>query len=502
VVANGSAETTWYVYDGSGTRTRKITERQNGTRKDERIYLGCFEAFLVYDGSGDIDAKRETLHVMDDAQRIAMVETKVPAGTGTGEQLVRYQFGNHLGSASLELDEHASVVTYEEYFPYGGTSYQAVRGGLDANPKRYRFTAMERDDQTGFSYHAARYYAPWLCRWTSPDPASIEFGVMVYGYASENPITFSDPTGLKPDKKFQPPKRPPLKKAPTKKAPDKKKAPVKKAPAKKEPAKKEPVKKDEDKNKEPEKEKAPAGTTPAPATPAKMTEAQKKFRADHSGFKPEQLDNIDRALAKISADNPGLSEAFYIFYTGRNFTDDLDPATGKFGDTQGPGNFKVFGTKILKDVVDLKPPKGSTDNAEALLGGTLIHELSHGPYAVAGGALGGPTEGKGYGIESFFAGRMKDKTRETMVGTLGPKYGDREAYDSAEYLMTQLYNVIDGKPINPLLKDVTVKQAQDLVLEFITKNGDQMSKDTRTLFTAILKDGSSTYSKRSWGSLP
>ena len=66
---------------------------------------------------------------MDDKQRIALVETRTvdTAGNDTAPaQLIRYQFGNHLGSASLELDEQAQIISYEEYTPYGSTSYQAV----------------------------------------------------------------------------------------------------------------------------------------------------------------------------------------------------------------------------------------------------------------------------------------------------------------------------------------------------------------------------------------
>ena len=47
--------------------------------------------------------------------------------TAHRQQLIRYQFGNHLGSASLELDDQAQIISYEEYTPYGSTSYQAVR---------------------------------------------------------------------------------------------------------------------------------------------------------------------------------------------------------------------------------------------------------------------------------------------------------------------------------------------------------------------------------------
>ena len=51
-VGSGTPETTFYVYDNSGQRTRKVTERQNGTRKEERIYVGGFEVDREFDGSG------------------------------------------------------------------------------------------------------------------------------------------------------------------------------------------------------------------------------------------------------------------------------------------------------------------------------------------------------------------------------------------------------------------------------------------------------------------
>ena len=59
---------------------------------------------------------------MDDKQRVALVETKTVTNCSDDSpaQLIRYQFGNHLGSASLELDDQAKVISYEEYSPYGG----------------------------------------------------------------------------------------------------------------------------------------------------------------------------------------------------------------------------------------------------------------------------------------------------------------------------------------------------------------------------------------------
>ena len=70
----------------------------------------------------------------------------------------------------LELDDQAHIITYEEYFPFGSTSYQAVAAQTDL-PKRYRYTGKERDEENDLYYHGARYYAPWLGRWTAADPA-------------------------------------------------------------------------------------------------------------------------------------------------------------------------------------------------------------------------------------------------------------------------------------------------------------------------------------------
>ena len=175
VVNEGTPETTYYVYDATGQRVRKVTERRNGTRKNERIYLGGFEVYREYDGDGtSVTLERESLHVMDDKQRIALVETRTQGDDGSPAQLIRYQFANHLGSASLELDDAGQIISYEEYYPYGSTSYQAGRSAAEVSLKRYRYTGKERDEETGFSYHAARYYAAWLGRWMSADPTGIK----------------------------------------------------------------------------------------------------------------------------------------------------------------------------------------------------------------------------------------------------------------------------------------------------------------------------------------
>jgi RHS repeat-associated protein len=192
-VEKGSEEI-YYVYDAAGQRVRKVVEKNNnGALIEERIYLGGFEVFRRSNGNG-LKLERETLHIMDDQQRIALVETRTQGNDPAPEQLIRYQYGNHLGSASLELDHQAQIISYEEYYPYGSTSYQAVRSQTET-PKRYRYTGKERDEESGLYYHGARYYAPWLSRWISSDPAGLIDGVNFYQYARQNPIRNVDHSG-------------------------------------------------------------------------------------------------------------------------------------------------------------------------------------------------------------------------------------------------------------------------------------------------------------------
>jgi RHS repeat-associated protein len=200
-----TAETTYYVYDASGQRVRKVIEcyaaaGQTARRSHERIYLGGFEIYREYNGDGvTVITERETLHIMDDQQRIALVETKtVEDGSEVlkPKAIVRYQLNNHLGSSSLELDGDGVEISYEEYYPYGSTSYQAVAKEIKAVAKRYRYTGKERDDETGLYYYGARYYAAWLGRWVSCDPMGCVEGNNLFIAMQNSPINFKDSNGL------------------------------------------------------------------------------------------------------------------------------------------------------------------------------------------------------------------------------------------------------------------------------------------------------------------
>ena len=201
VLNAGTPEATYYVYDVGGQRARKITEGQNGSKKNERFYVGGFEIYREYGSGASVSLERDTLHVMDDKQRIALVETQTVANgaaVSSPAPAQRYQFANHLGSACLELDESGGLISYEEYSPYGSTTFEAGRSAAEVSLKRYRYTGMERDEENGFTYHGARYYAPWLGRWTTADPVGIGAGINLFLFSHNSPIVYSDPSGTTP----------------------------------------------------------------------------------------------------------------------------------------------------------------------------------------------------------------------------------------------------------------------------------------------------------------
>lgn len=191
--------TTYYQYDGSGQRIRKITESQAAiggtpTIKEERIYLAGYELYKKYSGT-HAGLERVSLSLMDERHRFVMVETRNDVDDGTEKQLVRYQLHNHLGSSTLEMDDSARIISYEEYHPYGTTAYQAKNRDIKSTAKRYRFTGMERDEETGIEYHSARYYLPWMGRWMSCDPIGLKDGPNLFNYCNGNPMNRTDIRG-------------------------------------------------------------------------------------------------------------------------------------------------------------------------------------------------------------------------------------------------------------------------------------------------------------------
>lgn len=174
-----------HLYDSGGQRVKKLVRKKG--QVEVTVYIdGVFEHQRIVKASAS--QANNTLHVMDNQSRIVQVRVGKPF-TGDATPAVKYHLGDHLGSSNVVIDEVGSWNNREEYTPYGETSFGSFAR------KRYRFTGKERDEESGFYYHGARYYAPWLARWVSCDPAGTVDGENLYAYARSNSMRFVDPSG-------------------------------------------------------------------------------------------------------------------------------------------------------------------------------------------------------------------------------------------------------------------------------------------------------------------
>jgi RHS repeat-associated protein len=199
----GTDDAEEYIYGADGMRVRKITTRVvNGGQIEvtEKIYFGSSERKRVLRGDAVI-LERWTTHISDGQGRVALVHRWVTDTRGretddTSRPHVIYQLTTHQNSGAIEIDRDGNLVSYEEYFPYGGTAFIAGDRARDIELKEYRYTGKERDDTTSLYYFGHRYYAPWTCRWLSPDPIGPSDDLNLYQFVLGNPVTLIDPDGL------------------------------------------------------------------------------------------------------------------------------------------------------------------------------------------------------------------------------------------------------------------------------------------------------------------
>ncbi|WP_265868013.1 ricin-type beta-trefoil lectin domain protein [Streptomyces sp. SKN60] len=176
---------------------------QNDTR---HIYGPNNERLLTIQGS------QATLHLGDAEVTVqrggVLVNTQrtyaAPGGAvmryanGTGADTLVAQTADHQGSAYTEITlDSSAAVRIRKQDPFGNER------GADTTAKNLQshkgFLGKDRDDASGFTPLGARLYDPAVGRFLSADPVldlNDPLQSNGYAYAHNNPVTFSDPTGL------------------------------------------------------------------------------------------------------------------------------------------------------------------------------------------------------------------------------------------------------------------------------------------------------------------
>ncbi|KAK5996113.1 Toxin subunit YenB-like protein [Cladobotryum mycophilum] len=178
-------ETTWYIYNAQGERVRKVTDRYAShtdssppTKSKETRYLPLQDVFIRYKGDGISISRSITTTSVGDSSISNKPMALLELDSSSEQLLVRYQ-----ASENLELSNSGQVISYEEYSPYGASTYQALVKGCLASTGSW---ATKGTVRVG-SISAAR---------DTTAHGSGADGLNLYRYVGNDPINFDDPQGM------------------------------------------------------------------------------------------------------------------------------------------------------------------------------------------------------------------------------------------------------------------------------------------------------------------
>ncbi|MHA6757497.1 RHS repeat-associated core domain-containing protein [Streptacidiphilus sp. PAMC 29251] len=187
VTTTGSnPSTTQYLYDADGNQllrrdpTQTVffagdTEIVVGTSSTPHTLLGAIRTYSI-GGSGTAIAIRSSL----------------PGGG------VEYLLSDPHGTATLAMDTTTQQVSRQQYTPYG-----ELRASADSTAwpdPTHSYLGKAQDAVTGYTDIGARKYDPVFGLFISVDPvfeATSPQQIGGYTYSGDNPVTSSDPTGLR-----------------------------------------------------------------------------------------------------------------------------------------------------------------------------------------------------------------------------------------------------------------------------------------------------------------
>ena len=122
-------------------------------------------------------------------------------GAPAPEERIRYYHQDHLGSSSAMTDASGGLVEETAFYPFGIPRHEHRLRQVE---EPYTFTQKERDRESGLHHFEARYLAGAMSRFPSVDPmyansessADDPQALNLYAYVRNNPLAYTDPTGL------------------------------------------------------------------------------------------------------------------------------------------------------------------------------------------------------------------------------------------------------------------------------------------------------------------
>ncbi|PVZ39606.1 RHS repeat-associated core domain-containing protein [Pseudomonas sp. CC120222-01a] len=185
-----------YRYAGDRQRVLKLTSRETaGARTGQRVvYLPGLELRSTFIGGAQTEAMQIVTMGEPGRAQVRVLRWHVGQPAGVENDQWRFSHDDLSGSCLLETDSKGSVISQEEFYPYGGTAIFTGRSATEASYKSLRYSGKERD-VSGLYYYGWRYYQTWAGRWLSADPAGMVDGLNLYRMVRNNPTSAVDPDG-------------------------------------------------------------------------------------------------------------------------------------------------------------------------------------------------------------------------------------------------------------------------------------------------------------------
>ncbi|WP_406516078.1 polymorphic toxin-type HINT domain-containing protein [Streptomyces sp. NBC_00873] len=174
---SSGTELTRYTYDADGNLLIRTSPQETVA------YLGGTELRTT-----DGNTATATRYYACGSAAVAMRTTAPDGGK------VTYLMADTQASTQLAVDAKTGTTTRRRYTPFGDNRSGNLPAGTD-----HGFLGKTEDTTTGLSLLGARAYDPKLGRFLSPDPLSTPYdpqNLSAYSYSGNDPINYSDPTGL------------------------------------------------------------------------------------------------------------------------------------------------------------------------------------------------------------------------------------------------------------------------------------------------------------------
>ena len=189
-------------YTGIGTEIREYKPRNFVRYTDSAGVEHCVSANPDYGGNASTacplpDTVKAVIPLPHGLGRYALQDADHQAEEGS-PQAFEWYLKNHLGSTMLVYGTGGTSGGLKAAYDYRSFGEQIELTSPSTGKVTENFTGKELDDETGLSYHEARYLDPMLGVWISVDPKRFFPSPYLYMGNGYNPISSVDTTGKTP----------------------------------------------------------------------------------------------------------------------------------------------------------------------------------------------------------------------------------------------------------------------------------------------------------------